>query len=196
MSFWTRISGDQLRAAVRINFYGSENSASVELAPEPIDEASMLIHINLFLSYYARMACDLTSEQFEVLKVCMDVAGKNILALELGCLPAGKVSTLDSQMHLQPITNFGITRTHTCELYEKKNGIIFPQSKWSPAGIGKFGPFSMLYYYQALIDCLPIKIQGFLATRVKNMHNYFLITGGKPNIAQIGEAVKYAITNQ
>jgi len=195
MSFWTRISGDQLRAAVRINFYGSENSASVELAPEPIDEASMLIHINYFIILRSNgMWFDVGAIwSLESLHGCRR---ENIVALELGCLPAGKVSILDSQMHLQPATNFGITRTHTCELYEKENGIIFPQSKWSPVGIGKFGPFSMLYYYQALIDYFPIKIQGFLATRVKNMHNYFLITGGKPNITQIGEAVKYATTNQ
>ncbi len=196
MSFWTRIAGNQLRAAVRINFYGNEDAASVELLPEPTNESAVMLQATLFLSYYVRTACDLRPEQFEALKNCMDIAGKNTIAFGLGMLPVEKLSILDSQTRLQPATSFGITRTHTCELYEGKNGAIFPQSKWSPSEIDRYGPFSVLYYYQSLINYLPKTDIGFLATRIRNINNYFRMTGGRPNITQIGEALKYAMTNQ
>lgn len=193
MSFWTRITGNQLRVAVRIKFYGNEDAASVELVPEPTNDSARILHITLFLSYYVRTACDLQPEYFEALRTCMDIAGKNITAFGLDLLPVEKLSILDSQMHLQQAMSFGITRTHTCELYEKEGGTLFPQSKWSPSEINKYGPISVIYYYQSLIEQLPRGSQNFLVARIANIHNYFLITGGKPNITQINEAVKYAL---
>lgn len=193
MSFWSRALNGQLRAAVRINFYGSEDAASVELAPEPASEDAMLLHITLFLSYYVRTLCDLRPEQLEGLKSFMEMAGRDIFALEQDKSSAKNISILGSRLRLQPASTFGITRTHACELYERANGGIFPQSTWSPMGIGTYGPFSTIYYYQSLLDRLSKGGGSFLASRITNIHKYLLATGGRPSITQIGEAVKSAL---
>ena len=121
----------------------------------------MILHINLFLSYYVRTACDLNQEYFEALKYVMDVASKNIIKHNQNLLSTEETSILDSQMCLQAAMPFGFSRLHICEIYEKKKGELFIQSKWKPSEINKYGPLSTVFYYQTLIDYLPKNIKVY-----------------------------------
>lgn len=195
MSFFARIIGAQLCAAVRINFYGNEDSASVEFMPEPINHTTVRFHVVLFLNYYVRMLCDLRSEQLGALKSYMDQAGNNISISTLAGF-SGAPRVLGGEMQLQPPRSFGVTRTHLGELYSKKDGTVFLQSKWSPMGIDKYGPISVMYYYQSILGRIPEEDRVALIVYVENIHDYLRLMGDKPNITKINEIVTYALANE
>lgn len=195
MGFLTRIMGAQIRGVVRINFYGSEDIASVEFIPEIFsvsDQKIVRLHMVLFLSYYVRTMCDLQPEYFETLKSYMNHAGKDIVLSASSTFP----QVLGGDLHLQPPKSFGVTRTHTGELYEKKDGNVFFQSHWSPSKISAYGLFSMMYYYQRILKVLDGEARVTLAMYVENIHDYFNATGGRPNITKVNEAVGYALVNR
>lgn len=194
MSFLTRMMGAQMRSAVRINFYGSEDIASVEFIPEIFsvsDQKTIRLHTVMFLSYYVRTMCDLTPEYFEALKSYMNHVGEDITLNASSTFP----HVLGSGLHLQSPKSFGVTRTHKGELYEKKDGTVFFQSHWSPSEINAYGPFSMMYYYQRILKFLDGETRVTLAMYVENIHDYFNATGGRPNVTKINEAVGYALAN-
>lgn len=197
MSFFSSVKDSKKQAAVCVNFFGSENIASVAFEPQPVsidDFDSLLNFTMLFLSFYVRTTCDLSIKEFSNLMSSMEAISYEIIDSCQNGTPMDNVTAIDHNMHFSKETMLGVTRSHTCELYVRKNGEMFPQSKWSPLHIEQYGPKSVLFYYQSIIDQQPEECVYFLATRIRVLHQYFYTIGGKPNIFKLSEAVKFSMS--